>query len=244
MLPTTLVSPETRSAPCAVCGARHSNTALCDACADKVATPCPWDGIEGCDCLSCSTAARACGALALVESDLNVYALPEVRDARAELAAAVSSEELSAQDLAEIDALASAPVEGEALPWERAYEALPSLVETANASAWRRFGAPRVRLETSDGATWKVTAIDADGAMVTSAPTCVDATPEDAVFGWTCLVDAMPVAAARGDRPLTLAEAFPAGMTFSLEDCDAPFVDLATGREVVIVDAADRAEVA
>lgn len=77
----------TRNVACANCGKHHSNTALCDRCAMMVALPCAWDGIEGCDCRSCRVAARACGALAEVLSDLNVYSLREVRRARVELAA-------------------------------------------------------------------------------------------------------------------------------------------------------------
>lgn len=76
----------TREVACANCNTTHSNAALCDDCAALVALPCPWDGVEGCDCKSCLVASRACGALALVGSDLNVYALSEVRSARAEIA--------------------------------------------------------------------------------------------------------------------------------------------------------------
>lgn len=64
------------------CRALHQNTALCDDCASKVALPCPYDGIEGCDCLGCTVAARACGELACAGRDINVYSLPEVAAAR------------------------------------------------------------------------------------------------------------------------------------------------------------------
>lgn len=143
-----------------------------------------------------------------------------------------------------IDAIESSPIEGEEVPWQLSYNPLPNIVETANATAHRHFGAAHVRITTSDGATWSCTAVDAEGRAIDASPVSIDITPEDAVVAWMERVDEMPLDVDHGARPLTLAEAFPAGMTFSLEDCDAPFVDLATGREVVIVDAADRAEVA
>ena len=62
-------------APCASCGARHENTALCDDCAPlaRVAGEHP----QSCDCASCGVARRA--ELALVDTDVDLYALPEVR---------------------------------------------------------------------------------------------------------------------------------------------------------------------
>lgn len=199
----------TRSVTCANCGVRHENTALCDDCAALVAQPCDWDGIEGCDCKSCLVASRACGALALAESDLNVYKLPEVRAARVE----------------------PAPVVEASLPWERAYIPLTTLLDAAHALAWRAYGVPRVRLSTLDGARWQVTANDADSAVQTDVPTYIATSPEEAVAGWTALVEELATPALeRGPAPVSLAEAFPAeDLGGIVVDVDGQVTDLATG---------------
>lgn len=215
----------TRAVTCAACGVTHSNTALCDDCAAIVAEPCPWDGIEGCDCRSCLVASRACGTLAEALSDLNVYKLPEVR-------AHASRVEL-------------APVVADAsLPWERAYVPLTTLLETAHALAWRSYGLPRVRLSTLDGARWQVIAIDEEGAARPDVPTYIATSPDDAVAGWCALVELLAgPAVERGSAPSSLAERFPEGVTFSLTDETAPIIDRASGAVVRVI-AARCAEVA
>lgn len=216
----------TRSVPCAACGVTHSNTALCDDCAAIVARPCLWDGIEGCPCESCMVASRACGALALEESTLNVYSLPEVRERI---------------EPAPVDVAAS-------LPWERAYVPLATLLESAHALAWRVYGAPRVRLSTLDGAHWQVVAIDDESAARLDLPTFVSTSPDGAVAGWCELVEQLSTPALEhGPAPASLA-----AMECD-EDAPIPFVlavdgrvtSLATGELLgVVAPVADRAEVA
>lgn len=63
-----------RSAPCAACGERHENTALCDGCA--VQARIAGEHPQSCGCASCGVARRA--ELALVNTDVDVFALPEV----------------------------------------------------------------------------------------------------------------------------------------------------------------------
>ena len=65
---------------CPVCQARHGNTALCDGCALKCARaidecPAHFDGCENC-------VAHRAAVRALSVTDLSVYALREVREAR------------------------------------------------------------------------------------------------------------------------------------------------------------------
>lgn len=149
----------------------------------------------------------------------------------------------------ELDALASTPVDGEELAWEAGYNPLPSIVESANALAWHRYGAAHVRLSTGDGATWTCTAVDAEGRAIESAPVHVDTTPEDAVSGWITLAErhaapAADVGPSERPRPLTLREAFPEGLSFSLADESAPVIDRATGDVVEVIETAARAEAA
>lgn len=59
---------------CAACGARHENTALCDGCA--VQARIAGEHPQSCGCASCGVARRA--ELALVNTDVDLYALPEV----------------------------------------------------------------------------------------------------------------------------------------------------------------------
>lgn len=207
----------TREVACANCNTTHSNAALCDDCAALVALPCPWDGVEGCDCKSCLVASRACGALALAESDLNVYSLPEV-----------SQKPLGCAD----DTAAAPDVDiADSLPWERAYIPLTTLLDAAHALAWRAYGVPRVRLSTLDGARWQVTANDGDGAVQTDVPTYIATSPEEAVAGWTALVEELATPALeRGPAPVSLAEAFPAeDLGGIVVDVDGQVTDLATG---------------
>lgn len=145
----------------------------------------------------------------------------------------------------ELDELASLPVEGEELSWEAGYNPLPSIIETASALAWRRFGATNVRIATGDGATWSCTAVDTEGRAVKGAPVSIDVTPEDAVVQWMERVDALAVGNVdHGDAPVSLAEAFPAGLRFNLHDTSAPVIDLASGAIVEVVELSQRAEVA
>ena len=59
---------------CAACGARHENTALCDGCA--VQARIAGEHPQSCGCASCGVARRA--ELALVNTDVDLFALPEV----------------------------------------------------------------------------------------------------------------------------------------------------------------------
>lgn len=68
------------SVTCAACGARHANTALCDDCASHAAVAIDRHGAHDCGCRSCNVHRRA--MLALLDTDLSVFRLPEVQDAR------------------------------------------------------------------------------------------------------------------------------------------------------------------
>ncbi len=70
----------TRSVTCAGCGARHSNTALCDTCASHCAIAIDRHSEHDCGCTSCNIHRRA--LLALMDTDLRIYRLREVADAR------------------------------------------------------------------------------------------------------------------------------------------------------------------
>lgn len=62
---------------CAACGVRHQNTAICDGCAPRINIA--GEHTQSCGCDHCGVARRA--ELALVSTDVDVYALPEVRAA-------------------------------------------------------------------------------------------------------------------------------------------------------------------
>lgn len=245
----------TRSMTCAACGVRHENTALCDDCAQHCAIAIERHSEHDCGCRSCNVHRRA--MLALLDTDLAVYRLREVQDARGlpSVAPVVTPAPVEAPTPAEAPAEKPAalvtPVvddAADALPWERAYTPLATLLDAAHTLAWQTYGAPRVRLSTLDGARWQVVAIDEEGAVQTDAPTHVATSPDEAVAGWCDLVTSLssPVLE-RGPAPMSLAapeydEDAPIPFVLSV---DGTVTSLATG-EVLgsVAPALRRAEVA
>lgn len=115
------------------------------------------------------------------------------------------------------------------LPWEAAYDPTDALHTQINAQL--RFHGLLARVSSLGPRSWQAVCVDADGAHADDWPSGLGSRALVALEALAEALDRGELAAERLPRaPIvrTLAEAFPAGVTFSAEQVDELVAELAT----------------